>query len=128
MAVVLVVDDDRDMLQMYEAALEAMGHEPITKMTVEAGPETVRQVGADALLVDLQAPDEDEFGLRVIHEVREDPELRELPIILATGAADGIDSLRERLKPLNVPVLIKPFPLAGLEKHIQAILDRSPGK
>jgi two-component system sensor histidine kinase ChiS len=128
MAVVLVVNDDRDMLEMYESALQAMGHEPIIKMTMEAGPETVRQVGAEALLVDLQAPDEDEFGLRVIHEVRQDPELRDLPIILATGAADGIDSLRERLKPLNVPVLIKPFPLATLEKHLQAILDRSPGK
>ena len=126
MAVVLVVNDDRDVLDVYESLLQSMGHEPITKMTVETGPETVRQVRAEALLVDLQAPDDDEFGLRVIQAVRADPEIRELPIILATAASGEIHSLRERLEPLNVPVLIKPFPIETLEQQLQAILDRGP--
>jgi phosphoserine phosphatase RsbU/P len=125
MAVVLVVNDDRDLLDMYEEALQAMGHAPVTKESIEAGPETVRQVGADALLVDLQAPHEDEFGLRVIQEVREDPELRDLPIILATGATDDLHSLHERLEALEVPVLIKPFPISVLEGKLQAVLVKS---
>ena len=75
MAVVLVVNDDRDMLDMYESVLQAMGHQPITKVAIHVGPETVREVGADALLVDLEAPEEAEFGLRLIQEVRQDPEL-----------------------------------------------------
>ena len=125
MAVVLVVNDDRDMLDMYADALQAMGHDAVTKEAIDAGPETVRQVGADALLVDLQAPDEDEFGLRVIQEVREDPELRDLPIILATGATDELDSLHERLEPLAVPVLIKPFSISVLEEQLQAVLVKS---
>jgi CheY-like chemotaxis protein len=124
MAVVLVVNDDRDMLDLYESVLLSMGHEPVTKAAMDAGAETVRQVGADALVVDLQSPDENDFGLRVIQEVRQDPEIRNLPIILATGAADEIDSLRERLEPLNVPVLIKPFPIDTLEEHLKTILDR----
>jgi DNA-binding NtrC family response regulator len=53
MAVVLIVNDDRDLLDMYAEALRAMGHEPVTKEAIDSGPETVRQVGADALLVDL---------------------------------------------------------------------------
>ena len=127
MAVVLVINDDRHMLDVYTSLLESMGHEPVTKEAVDSGAETVRQVGADALLVDLQAPDEDEFGLRVIEEVRGDPQIRDLPIILATGAADGIDALRRRLGPLNVPVLIKPFPLETLEEQLQTILNRRAG-
>jgi DNA-binding response OmpR family regulator len=63
MAVVLVVNDDRDLLDMYADALQAMGHEAVTKESIDADPQTVRQVGGDALLVDLQTPDEDEFGL-----------------------------------------------------------------
>src|SRR5215204_5226758 len=122
MAVVLVVNDDRDMLDMYADALEAMGHEAVTKEAIDAGPETVRQVGAQALVVDLQAPHEREFGLRVIREVREDPETRDLPIILATGATEELDSLHERLETLEVPVLIKPFPISVLEEQLQAAL------
>jgi DNA-binding response OmpR family regulator len=124
MAVVLVVNDDRDMLDMYAEALQAMGHEPVTKEAIDAGPETVREVGADALLVDLQAPHEDEFGMRVIQEVRGDPDLRDLPIIPATGATDDLDSLHEELEALEVPVLIKPFSISVLEETLQAVLVR----
>jgi DNA-binding response OmpR family regulator len=124
MAVVLVVNDDRDMLDLYESVLQSMGHQPVTKTAIDTGAATVREVGADALVVDLQAPDEDEFGLRVIQEVRQDPATRHVPIILATGAAEEINSLRERLEPLNVPVLIKPFPIETLEEQLRAILHR----
>ena len=105
---------------MYADALQAMGHEPVTKEAIDSGPETVREVGADALVVDLQAPQEDDFGLRVIQEIRQDPEMRDLPIILATGATDDLATLHERLEALRVPVLIKPFPISVLEEQLQA--------
>ena len=63
--------------------------------------------------------------MRVIQEVREDPELRHLPIILATGATDDVDSLHDRLEALRVPVLIKPFPISVLEEKLQAVLVKS---
>ena len=122
MAVVLVINDDRDMLEMYHEILQAMGHEPVTKESIDAGPESVRKVGADALLVDLQAPHEGEFGLRVIQGVREDPEIGNLPIILAPGATEELHSLHERLRALEVPVLIKPFAVEALEEKLQAAL------
>ena len=124
MAIVLVVNDDRDTLATYEDVLESLGHEPVAKETIDSGPETVREVGADALLVDLQAPDDDQFGLRIIEEVRSDPAISDLPIILATGAAENVDTLRERLDPLDVPVIVKPFSIETLEQHLRAVLDR----
>ena len=124
MAVVLVVNDDRDMLDMYESVLEALGHQPITKAAIHTGPETVREVGADALLVDMEAPDEADFGLRIIQEVREDPELEDLPIILATGAAERVGPHLDLFDALEVPVLIKPFPIDELEEKLRAVLDR----
>jgi CheY-like chemotaxis protein len=122
MAVVLVVNDDGDLLDTYEAVLADMGHEPVTKLTIGSGPETVRDVGADALVVDLQATGEDDFGLRIIEEVRNDPELRDLPIILCSGAAESIHPLRDRLAALNVPVVIKPFRIGVLEEQLQEAL------
>lgn len=123
MAVVLVVNDDGDLLDIYEAVLAAMGHEPVTKLTIESGPETVREVGADARVVDLQAADEGHFGLRIIEEVRSDPELRGFPIILCSGAAESIHPLRERLAELNVPVVLKPFPIEVLEQQLKETLS-----
>lgn len=123
MAVVLVVNDDGDLLDTYEALLAAMGHEPVTKLTIESGPDTVREVGADALVVDLQAANEGHFGLRIIEEVRSDPDLKDLPIILCSGAAESIHPIRERLAELNVPVVQKPFPIEVLEQQLQATLQ-----
>ena len=62
-------------------------------------------------------------GLRIIEEVRSHPEVRNLPIILATGAAAGIRNLRERLDPLDVPVLVKPFEIATLEESLRVVLE-----
>jgi CheY-like chemotaxis protein len=125
MAVVLVVNDDNAMLDMYESMLTALGHEPITKETVASGPETVRDVGADALVVDLQRPNEDEYGLRIIEELRADEETRAIPIVLCTGAADALESLRPRLDALAVPIVVKPFSIGELEQTLSDVLERS---
>ena len=123
MAVVLVVNDDADMLDTYESLLLSMGHEPITKMTVASGPQTVREVGADALLVDLQRPDEEAYGVRIIEELRSDPRTSGVPIILCTGAPEAVRPLVRRLDQLGVPVVIKPFKVSELEETLRAALN-----
>ena len=123
MAVVLVVNDDADMLDTYESLLLSMGHEAITKMTVASGPQTVREVGADALLVDLQQPDEDAYGVRIIEELRSDPRTSDVPIVLCTGAPEVVRPLIRRLDQLGVPVVIKPFELSELEETLRSALN-----
>lgn len=125
MALVLVVNDDRDMLDMYESMLQAMGHRSVTMVAIHTGSETVREVGADVLLVDLEAPDEALFGLRLIQQVRADPELQDLPIILATGATERVGLHRHLFDALGVPLLIKPFSINALEEKLRAALDTS---
>jgi DNA-binding response OmpR family regulator len=125
MAIVLVINDDRDMLDVYESVLRSMGHQPVTKVMVESGPDTIRDLGAEALIVDLQQPDEALFGLRVIEEVRRDPELSRLPVILCTAAPEAIRTLRPRLDALDVPVVAKPFALEALEATLETVLRRA---
>jgi DNA-binding response OmpR family regulator len=60
----------------------------------------------------------------VIQEVRHDPEMRDLPIILATGATDDLATLHQQLEALRVPVLIKPFGISVLEERLQAVLAK----
>jgi DNA-binding NtrC family response regulator len=124
MAVILVVNDDADMLDTYEAFLREMGHQPVTKISVASGPETVREIKPDALVVDLQLADEKQHGLRIIEEVRGDPELGALPIVLCTGAAAEVGPLTSRLRALDVPVVLKPFKADHLEETLTRALER----
>lgn len=124
MAVILVVNDDADMLDTYEAFLREMGHQAVTKVAVASGPETVREVKPDALVVDLQLADETRHGLRIIEEVRGDPELAALPIVLCTGAAAEVGPLASRLEELDVPVVLKPFRADHLEQTLNRALER----
>lgn len=125
MAVVLVINDDHDMLDAYASVLMSLGHEAVTKEIVASGPETVRDVGADALLVDLQRPDADEYGLRIIEDLRADEETRAIPIILCTGATEAVELLRPRLDALAVPIVVKPFSLEELEAALKRALEGS---
>ena len=36
MAVVLVINDDQDMLSLYDAVIRDMGHRPVTKVEVDS--------------------------------------------------------------------------------------------
>ena len=123
MAVVLVINDDRDLLETYQDLIRQMGHVPVTEMAAASGPETVRAARAEALVVDLERPDESEFGLRVVEQVRADPELHTLPIIVCTGAGEPhLAPVRGRLDELGVPVLPKPFTLEEFEAALDDLL------
>ena len=122
MAVVLVINDDDDVLDVYASVIASLGHTPVTKEIVASGPETVRDVGADALVVDLQRGNEDDYGLRIIEEMRANEATRNFPIILCTGAPEAVHTLGPRLDQLGVPVVLKPFSIDALEQTLTAAL------
>jgi CheY-like chemotaxis protein len=109
MAVVLVVNDDRDMLDVYQALLAEMGHEVVPRLGLEPDPEDVIKTQADALIIDLQRDADPLAGMTVIEELRRHPATRDMPVVLSTGAAAEVRQLTPRLSQLQVPVLIKPF-------------------
>ena len=123
MAVVLVINDDDAILDLYETVLTSMGHTPIAKEIMASGPETVRDVGADVLVVDLQRGDQHDHGLRIIEELRADEATRNFPIILCTGAHESARTIGPRLNQLGVPVVLKPFSIEALEQTLTAALD-----
>jgi CheY-like chemotaxis protein len=128
MARILVINDDEQVLDVHEDALREMGHEPLTTTIDESGPETVRRAGAEALIVDLQRPGEDRHGLRLIEEVRAAPELRTLPIVLASGAIPELRALSSRLQALGIQMLAKPFDIADLEGAVRAAIVTNGGE
>lgn len=122
MAVVLVVNDDRDVLEMYGAVVEEMGHRPVLKARIQPKPETVIASGAEALLLDLEAETDPVAGLHVIEALRADPSTQEVPIILCTAAPEDVRPLSQRLEDLDVPVLVKPFHIEKLRDVLGQVL------
>jgi len=122
MAVVLVVNDDRDMLEVYQAMLGEMGHHAVPRLDLDPDPANVIETGAEALVIDLQAEADPIAGLKVIEELRHHPATRNLPIILSTGAAADVRRLSARLSQLEVPVLIKPFDIDDFRDVVQRLV------
>jgi CheY-like chemotaxis protein len=122
MALVLVVNDDRDMLDMYGAVIEEMGHKPVLRVELDPDPEVVVATGADAVVIDLQGEEDRLAGLRAIEALRADPATKDLPIVLATGARQEVRPLVKRLQRLDVPVLLKPFAIDQLRDVLGRVL------
>ena len=86
MARILLVDDEPKVLRAMEIALTVAGHEVRTA----AGPEEALEVAAgflpDLMVVDVMMPTGTE-GFHLVWKLRqlEDAQLREVPIIIASG-------------------------------------------
>jgi CheY-like chemotaxis protein len=52
-------------------------------------------------------------------QLREDPRYTAIPIIVATADAYALDA-EWRIRDIGVPILLKPFTIGELERHIEA--------
>jgi adenylate cyclase len=118
---ILVADDNRVNRLLLSRGLEAQGH---TMVFAEHGREALdllRSRQFDLLLLDVEMPELDGYG--VLAELKDDPRLRDIPVIM-TSALDELDSVVRCVemgaedyltKPIN-PVLLNARITASLEK------------
>jgi DNA-binding response OmpR family regulator len=87
---VLIVEDDAYIRDAYAETLRGEGFEVITAENGQLGLEAVKTQKPNLLLLDLMLPIMD--GKQLLHEVREIPEFKTLPVIILTnaGTADNI--------------------------------------
>lgn len=122
MATILVVEDDADLRFLYTAALERHGHAVISV------PETVPALlqltnrAIDAIVLDIALPDLP--GTRLLEFVRDDPRLRDIPVIVISGNG----RVRERALALGAhDFCVKPVSMRALVSLIDRIAgDRLP--
>jgi DNA-binding NarL/FixJ family response regulator len=119
----LVVDDDS---QLLDATAECIRIErPEWKVLVALdGREALRMLGEEAIdimVVDIQMPTMD--GLSLLAEVRKDPRLSSIPLILATGRLDRA-SMRGGMAGGADDYLTKPYSVEELIQAIEARLRR----
>jgi len=82
---ILIVDDEPDVATYLAAVLRANGFEPETADSVEAGLRLVRTVHPEVVCLDIMMPEE--LGISLYTRMRQDATLRDIPVVIITGAA-----------------------------------------
>jgi CheY-like chemotaxis protein len=89
MAKVLVVDDQADYCRPLVRLFQLAGHDA---RSVQDGEEALKYLGVaetpDVVLLDIMMPEMD--GLEVLRQVRRDPRLSEVPVVMFTAVCDPV--------------------------------------
>lgn len=120
---VLVVEDDPSVRGLLQTLLSAEGYEVVTASDGLAGLVKATATHPSLVLLDLMMPDLG--GVRVLEEMRDDPELARIPVIVVTGKIDAVPSMRELLGEDNV--FLKPFAVAELLSRVAEVTGGPDG-
>jgi two-component system phosphate regulon response regulator PhoB len=119
-----IVDDEQDLVDTLTYNLQRSGYQTCAALT---GAEALRQLEAgptpDLILLDLMLPDIG--GMEICANIRKNPRLRDLPILMLTargGESDRIDGLEAGAD----DYIVKPFSIRELLLRIQVVLRRGP--
>jgi len=118
---ILVVDDERDILELIRYNLEKEGY---TVLAVETGEKALRQVGdsaPDLIVLDLMLPGLD--GLSVCKRLKTGPATAAIPILMLTAKSEDSDVVAG-LELGADDYLTKPFSPRVLVARIRAVLRR----
>jgi two-component system response regulator VicR len=117
---VVCIEDEPEMIDLVRLILGRKGFEVIGADGGIEGLETVKREKPDLVLLDLMMPDMD--GWEVYQQVKADPELREIPIIVVTAKAQSIDKVLGLHIAKVDDYITKPFGPQELLESVEKIL------
>lgn len=124
MALIYIVEDDKNISEIETFALENSGHNVIGFESGKLFFKKLLEKKPDLILLDIMLPDED--GLSILKKIRNAPETKKIPVIMVTAKTTEID----KVKGLDLGAddyLTKPFGVMELISRVKALLRRSKG-
>ncbi len=115
---ILVVDDDKDIVQTIKGNLELDGYEVLAAFDGRTGLHIVKTTRPDLIILDLTLPDID--GIKTCQIIRRE---FDFPIIMLT-ARDGVADKVLGLECGADDYIVKPFNFLELSARIKSILKR----
>jgi DNA-binding response OmpR family regulator len=89
---VLIVDDDRDCLQLVKDFLESKGFITVTAFEGETGLAKAKQLLPDLIILDVMMPIMD--GIKVLQKLKQDASTQKIPVIMLTAKDRDEDVLK----------------------------------
>jgi len=103
---ILIIDDDEDLRRSFQVTLESKNYEVETAENTISGVEKTKKIKPDLLILDVMM-DSDLEGHRFAHTIKNDPELRDIPILIITGMLDNIGvNIRDAFDDLDALPLV----------------------
>ncbi|MDB5178459.1 MAG: hypothetical protein JWN01_402 [Patescibacteria group bacterium] len=101
MAKILLVEDDTILVEMYQAKFELEGHEVRVATNGEECLAVLKEFQPELILLDILMPKLN--GFHVLKEIKKQPDLRQIPVILLTNLGQAeVDMNQELAKALGV--------------------------
>ena len=123
MAKIVVADDDADIRDLVVFKLEQSGHDVVPVGDGAAAVSACRDHAADLAVLDVMMPGMS--GLEACRELRADPSLAGIPVIMLTARAQETD-IELGFNVGADDYVVKPFSPRELASRVAAVLERSP--
>ena len=114
-ALILAIDDDPNMIELLRENLGEAGYRVVAAPGGDEGLRRAREIRPAAIVLDILMPHKD--GWQILHELKSDPQTRDIPVILLS-IVDQKD-LGHRLGAFDY--LLKPFDREALVATLQRI-------
>jgi two-component system alkaline phosphatase synthesis response regulator PhoP len=88
---VLTIDDEEHILELLRYNLEKNGYQVLQALDGETGLKILENNAVDLILLDLMLPGID--GLEVLRQIRNNPKLKQIPVIMLTAKSEEIDTV-----------------------------------
>jgi class 3 adenylate cyclase len=117
----LVIDDSEQSRELLSRYLLRQGHKVLTAASGPEGMEVLRRMPIDLVFLDLVMPEMS--GLEVLAELKADPVLRAVPVIIVSGIQDT-DGVIRCIEAGAEDYIYKPFNATLLRARLNAGLQR----
>jgi two-component system, OmpR family, response regulator VicR len=118
---VVCIEDEPEMIDLIELILNRRSFELVGAVGGREGIETVARLKPDLVLLDLMMPDVD--GWEVYQQMKADPKLRDIPVIVVTAKAQSIDKVLGLHIAKVDAYVTKPFGPQELMASVNEVLD-----
>ncbi|MGZ8408796.1 MAG: response regulator [Hyphomicrobium sp.] len=118
---VLVIDDDEPSVDLLDRWLTGQGYRVIAATSGPAGLELARAHSPDFIVLDIIMPGQS--GYEVLAQVKADPRLRNIPVIIVSSD----DNRRLGLESGAAEVLVKPLSRRGLSRVLDVLGEQVIG-
>ncbi len=89
--IVVCIEDEPEMIDLVRLILGRKGFELIGAIGGREGLKAIREVKPDLVLLDLMMPDMD--GWEVYQQMKANPDMKDIPVIVVTAKAQSIDKV-----------------------------------